>query len=99
MRKKILSVAAALALSLPLAVSAGTTASATPSSCSWGPYSARGSYASCLQGTGAYRSWTQCRSWTGFWYMRYGNWTVANNLSTSSCSWGDTRYSYGIQFG
>ena len=93
--KKFAAVAATVAIS---ALSTSSVAEAAPSSCAWGPYSARGSYATCNYGTGAYRSWTQCRRWTGFWYTAYGPWQTPRSgvLSISSCSWGDTRHSYGI---
>lgn len=89
--------AAAALLAIPLTFLPAPSALAVPSSCSVGTDGARGSYALCTRGTGAYRSWTQCRSWSGFWYMRYGTWQVPNNpiRSVSACSWGDTRYSYG----
>ena len=65
---------------------------AAASSCSWGPYDARGSYASCQ--SGSYRSWTQCSNWLG-WYTHYGP-VRTSGLSISSCDWGSTRHSYGI---
>jgi hypothetical protein len=86
-----------LGVAVPALVALAPAAQATPSSCAWGPYSARGSYATCNYGSGAYRSFTQCSSWHG-WYINYGPWETPRSgvLSISSCSWGDTRHSYGI---
>lgn len=94
---RIRHVLAAIGLTVPMIVVGATSAHATPSSCAWGPYSARGSYATCNYGSGAYQSWTQCSSWRG-WYINYGPWKTPSSgeLSISSCSWGDTRHSYGI---
>jgi hypothetical protein len=88
----------AVLLAVPLTFATTSVAQATPSGCNWGTDGARGSYAVCTQGTGAYRSFTQCSTWTGFYYMRYGTWQVPSNpvWSKSSCDWGDTRHSYGI---
>lgn len=91
--------AAAALIAIPMAILPATQANAAPyaPSCAIGTDGARGSYAVCTMGNGAYRSWTQCRTWSGFWYMRYGTWRVPSNpvRSVSACSWGDTRYSYG----
>ncbi|RLK58146.1 hypothetical protein [Actinokineospora cianjurensis] len=74
-------------------------AQAYPSGCTWGAMDARGSYAVCTTGSGAYRSYTRCTTWYGGGYMRYGNWEVTTypKWSISSCSWGDTRAAYGIE--
>ena len=99
MIQRIGRVAAAVALTVPLyLLGTSSAAHATPYSCAWGPYGPRGSYATCNYGSGAYRSWTQCRRAWGSWYIRYGPWQTPSSgaLSSSSCSWGETRYSYGI---
>ena len=90
--------AVAVLLGAAGAFAAPSAAQAVPSGCAWGTDGPRGSYAVCTQGNGAYQSWTQCSSWTGFWYMRYGTWQVPSNpvWSKSSCSYGDTRHSYGV---
>ena len=98
MRRRARTAIVAAVLGVPLALTGATAAQAAPTGCAWGTEGARGSYAICTGGTGAYQSWTQCRRWTGFWYMRYGPWQVPSNpvRSVSSCDWGDTRYSYGV---
>lgn len=83
-----------------LLVGGALTASPTSASvgnCAWGVDGPRGSYAVCMNGTGYYQSWTQCSTWYGHWYTRYGQVMWPNGTSRSSCSWGDTRRSYGIR--
>jgi hypothetical protein len=80
-----------------IGVVAAATPAAAASNCQWGPYSARGSWASCSSGGGSYQSWTQCEV-AGSWYTVYGPREAAGSgvLSISSCSWGSNRHSYGV---
>ncbi len=102
-RIRRLIVAGALAFSGVLATTVinAAPAQAKPSGCAWGTDGDRGSWALCTQGTGAYRSFTQCRHWywPNSWYITNGPWQVPSNplRSVSSCDFGDTRYSYSIE--
>jgi len=98
---RLVAVLAVTVTTLAGLVVAATPAQATPSGCAWGTDGARGSWALCTQGTGAYRSFTQCRRWywPNSWYIKNGPWQVPSNpvRSVSSCDYGDTRYSYGVE--
>ncbi len=96
-------VAALAAAGIAATLTGVSPAQAAPvaSSCLTGLDGPRGSFVICTKGSGAYRSWTQCRGgiWPHNWYMRYGNWQTpsSGNKSISACHWGDTRYSYGME--